>query len=455
MSSKALLINVRWLFVAIAVIALLKYVLVLVSVENYANHKVAANSVAAHTLRLPSTVSVQADLASLRYTRKAFKVYVYNWSRDIVDRWPNKYSHKRLSIDKHFALNHGAGPLVNWNHSLYHTHQYSLFRLFFHRLLNSDVLTLNPEEATVFFVPYDIGLDSTTRQSDGALTATNCPKRADAWAMLQSSPFFRRSNGTDHFLLHSINHMMLFFLNNHCREWYRTCINCIKFSIDVYDASLFSILHRLPEMTSRWFSVPFPSNYHWKQEQSVPAIGQYPRQTAVSFVGSIDVTAQKQRLLRIEIVKQCTMRPTDCVVQSLSSHSSNAQVVMDTYLQSVFCLSPGGDFPTRKGFLDAMLSGCIPVTFELEAAQYQWRYHWGSTSTAVDCTIYIPRDKFMRAPKETIDKLVALSKNYTFVMEKLQCIERISHRFQYRISGLKMQRDAFDLAMDLLADIVS
>jgi len=44
-------------------------------------------------------------------------------------------------------------------------------------------------------------------------------------------------------------------------------------------------------------------------------------------------------------------------------HACEPQKVAALYLDSVFCLQPPGDAVCRRGVWDALLSGCIPVTF--------------------------------------------------------------------------------------------
>ena len=58
------------------------------------------------------------------------------------------------------SLNHGAGPLVNISAGQFHTDQYQLFALVYHRALRDERRTLNPDKATTFFVPYDFASDS-------------------------------------------------------------------------------------------------------------------------------------------------------------------------------------------------------------------------------------------------------------------------------------------------------
>ena len=47
------------------------------------------------------------------------------------------------------------------------------------------------------------------------------------------------------------------------------------------------------------------------------------------------------------------------------------------YRQSVFCLSPGGFNIIRKGVIDALMNGCVPVLFlRVEEVRQLWPWHW-------------------------------------------------------------------------------
>lgn len=150
-----------------------------------------------------------------------------------------------------------------------------------------------------------------------------------------------------------------------------------------------------------------------------------------------------------------------CYANRLSSHSSNvvhystttvspktktnrsestSEDSQSTYESCRLCLTPGGDFPTRKGFLDAMLSGCVPVVFQAETAGSQWQYHWRNINNIRHSTHFIHRDEIIGSnTSRTIDNrmkaifegLVSLSLNRSFLEEKLTTIARIGTRFQY------------------------
>lgn len=286
---------------------------------------------------------------------KLRRFYIYDWPENITQSWPTDYKHHRLSVAKHSKCNFGAGYSIDSQRGLYRTHQYALFPLVYNRLLCSKYRTFNPSEADAFFIPYDLGMDATTRSEDGALFQTNCPKVSEVIRLLNNSPYFRRNGGSDHFIIHSINQMMTYYANKACVRLYELCYNCTKFSIDTYPKGVYHHLDVTPFMTHKWISVPFPSNYHFNglgkennpmniynkdykvemakkasttititQQQKLLQNQQFAMQRpfALSFVGTPQVTARKQRRLRLDIIETCKKFNKDCLLVELSSHLS-------------------------------------------------------------------------------------------------------------------------------------
>lgn len=387
-------------------------------------------------------------------------IYIYELPGS-ADAWPDAYTHHRLSIEKEFAANYGAGTVVNVSQGLHRTHQYMLFNIFLQRLLVSPHRTRDPKKASHFFIPYDIGMDASTRKSDGALVSTSCPRLPLVLAHLAQSPYFHRHGGADHFLIYSINHMMLFFANAACSQLLQLCLNCSKLSIDHYDEQVYPELRSMPYLTQNWHSIPFPSDYHRSQLSThLPWESAASRPTALAFMGSTQVTARKQQELRVKILKECERLGDDCVSVRLASHSSNAAYGVRAYQTSRLCLLPGGDFPTRKAFLDAMLSGCIPVTFQLFAAQKQWHRHWQSAEQAMRCTVYFPMEQALRNISLAMAYFMELSHDEEFLKEKRKCIAEVGNRFQYSLPSASSDGcrdgssgpDAFDVALEVLND---
>ena len=249
------------------------------------------------------SLSVSTSLEGGENDRVSHKFFVYDWPIEVINCWPSGYSHRRRSISIEFRDNCGAGTLRNGTEGLYHTHQYSLFEIFYDRLLESSDRTLNPAEAELFFIPYDVGMDATTRKRDGAMTRTGCPKLHNIIDLLLSSPYFHQNYGHNHFFLHTINQPMVFFTNKNCITFYQLCVNCTKLSIDKYPKKFDSRLDNTVAYHSHWLSVPFPSDYHysptvkipsWHFQSTIDLVREYP----IAFVGSTTVSARLQRNLR-------------------------------------------------------------------------------------------------------------------------------------------------------------
>jgi hypothetical protein len=105
------------------------------------------------------------------------------------------------------VLNRGAGPEINRAEGVYHTNQYQLYNNMYHRALRDPRRTLDPEEATTFFLPYDIASDAAKYQGCPKNTSKTCydfnkcvlaPK---VEKMLLASPYYRRNGGSDHMML--------------------------------------------------------------------------------------------------------------------------------------------------------------------------------------------------------------------------------------------------------------
>jgi hypothetical protein len=448
-----------------------------------------------------SSFQFKTHLLQDRSQLSHLQIYIYDWNSSITNQWPVSFSHHRLFVLPHYRENHGTGKLLNSDIGLHATHQYSLFTIFLSALRASPFVTKNPAEASFFFIPYDLGMDSSARKSDGALTATNCPTLPTVFDHLRSSPYFQRSGGKDHIVIHSINQPMTFFVNKHCRKFYEFCSNCIKLSIDTYPSSLFGFLDSLPYMMNNWISIPFPANFHlsshvskppWRtivdNSKYFPEMYLSERPNKLCFMGSKEVTAKRQRLLRSLLINECLqLGAPSCWLKELTSHSSNQYVSdnemigeVNPYSQCRLCLCPGGDFPTRKAVLDALLSGCIPVIFEREAAWTQWPWHWGNSSIAKRAIVYIDRAPLLRqlevsssahpsSPNNSsssillgqdiqsaIAALLRMSDDLEEIKQRLYTIAAVGERLQYSIPHdppKTQSKDAFAVIMEHLAMI--
>jgi hypothetical protein len=74
---------------------------------------------------------------------KLKKFFIYEWDDEIVDRYPKAYSHHRLAFTPESGSFFGTGASKSLREGLHMTHQYSLFKTFYFRLLESSDRTFD------------------------------------------------------------------------------------------------------------------------------------------------------------------------------------------------------------------------------------------------------------------------------------------------------------------------
>lgn len=196
------------------------------------------------------------------------KIYVYDWP-ELVNRYANFTDRDHTSHGVEVPVwrtNHGAGRLVEGTNLEHKTSQFALHKIFYERALIDPRRTLNPAEATSFFIPFDIGMHIAFLEGNGRMRRSGCPLAEQVERRLNELPYFKRKGGHDHVLVFAVNYNMNYFMNApKCQHFLQLCWNCTKLSIDEY---LFTAKHRMFEAKNRginWHAVPFPSDYHYSK----------------------------------------------------------------------------------------------------------------------------------------------------------------------------------------------
>lgn len=103
-------------------------------------------------------------------------------------------------------------------------------------------------------------------------------------------------------------------------------------------------------------------------------------------------------------------------------------------LYSTFCFMPPGDLPTRKGFFDSILMGCIPVMCKRLSAHEQWNWNLG-LEYALAMTYYVPCEEIIQSQNHSrfIEHLIHLHNQNDEVVMKRFVISKYASRLQYRI----------------------
>ena len=298
-------------------------------------------------ISLPSAL-ILVMLVTLKFvicSHQPQQFYIYPFPRNLVDTWP-PYNMTRKVVentifDQSFKANGGYGPVLKASDGMFQTWQFSLFRLVYHRLIRSPLRTRDPRNASVFFIPYDGGIDATVSSYDGRLLKNRCPRSGQVGNLLKSSKYFSKNNGRDHFLVFSVIQGVSSLLSPGCRRLYQNiCKECIKLTIEIsyHNSSSGEILpikmdesddgtdgeqknqaeksnksQRKPvkaHYDPTWISVPYPSSWHyWENTSIVPWKMQKMKRGIIAvFIGGSRTLSVTSNYLR-EILKRQVLIP--------------------------------------------------------------------------------------------------------------------------------------------------
>lgn len=170
---------------------------------------------------------------------------------------------------------------------------------------------------------------------------------------------------------------------------------------------------------SLYNGIPYPS---WVRV-GTPWMHAHPRANLVTagfgIHGPYFTTRVRQRLRTLCIADDaCTFIP-------VTKHRGNDTQIYLSYYQSTFCLQPPGDAITRRGVVDSLLLGCIPVLFHPgQLDMWPWHFGWGRNAS-----ILIPTSRY----GETMRILKAVGPQE---VERIRSsIRENAHKLVYRFHG--------------------
>ena len=225
---------------------------------------------------------------------------------------------------------------------------------------------------------------------------------------------------------------------------------CGQVCVDAYRPQLLS--------ESFYWSIPWTSYVHVDAEQRSPppwASLHLRKRLVVAHFGLLHkpILPRPTLQLRERLIEQCRAAgsPEKCV-HSLP-HLNKPEATALLYWESTFCMQPGGDTISRKGILDALLLGCIPVLFHKGQA-HQWPWHWGSwVDTA---TVLLNQTEVRNNRLNVIDALASIPEERVHALQ--ESIRKNAHFLHYSAvdtselpSALRywnVQDDAFEVLLD-------
>jgi len=179
------------------------------------------------------------------------------------------------------------------------------------------------------------------------------------------------------------------------------------------------------------------------------------RRYLFSFVGAN--RPKMEESIRGEIIRQCLASQGRCKFLDCDTSSkdcSDPVKVVEVFQDSVFCLQPPGDTPTRRSTFDSILAGCIPVFFSVDSVYNQYKWYFPKDRTKY--SVYISEEG-VKNGKVSIEKLLA-SVSEEKISRMRNEVEKIIPKIIYTKPGEvgpEKIEDAFEIAVARVLERVS
>ena len=340
--------------------------------------------------------------------------------------------------------------------TLYNTSQWALYATFSQRLHSRGCVVSDPADADAFYIPFDLLEIKLTEKGPVAWMGATEFERTAYRMLVDSTPdgdrWLARHGGRDHFMVYG--------------------------GVERHGLSLISpenILDRVPILAlegdsslgglkgAQQLAVPYPSVFH-DGESKVGAGTLRPweynrnrsRTHLAFYAGGGHGVAFR---LRAALDAACSADPR-CAHEDISLAANNIEAQPDQLMarlvkgmmEATFCLQPPGDTPSRKGIVDSVLLGCIPVLFE-EKQLGLWPWHW----RALDASVFLDGSAILDTDvgKRT-NVLDALSRIPPSRVAQLRAAgAAVAYGMQYSATFEEGKVDAFELILRNLRRVLS
>lgn len=346
--------------------------------------------------------------------------------------------------------NHGFGVLpeaspLRPSDMWYRTDQFTLEVIMHERLKVYSCLTTNPDEASLFYIPFYHTLDLIRNlyNKQDIPSRDRLGNKFVSW--LRSQAPWQRHHGHRHVLV----------LGRIYWDFCRSDSNNDTWGSNlVTHSELFNVTKLLIER-SPWKSdtvgIPYPTSFHPSSEADVrtwqATVRASPRRHFVSVAGAKRLKSLTGGI-RDAVFDQCA-NSSICnqLVCTKALCVGKPETIIRMGLESVFCLQPPGDSPTRKGIFDSLQAGCIPVLFNQQQAVQQYLFHLPGNGT--NYSVVIPEDDVVLRHYDVMDHLSQIPESEIERMREniVQLLPKLLYR-NPKLTGEYAAKDAFDVAMD-------
>ncbi|XP_009789248.1 xyloglucan galactosyltransferase XLT2-like [Nicotiana sylvestris] len=322
------------------------------------------------------------------------------------------------------------------------TDQFALELIYHNRMVNYRCRTMEPESATAFYIPLYAGLAVGKYLFKKNSSAKDRDMHCELMLIwVQNQTYMKRKNGWDHFI--SMGRISWDFRRSKDKDWGSSCI---------YMPGMRNITRLLIEKNP-WdyfdIGVPYPTGFHPSTANDITQwqnfVRSRERKTLFCFVGATRGLIKND--FRGLLLSHCYSESDSCrVLDCAGSKCSNGtSEILETFLDSDFCLQPRGDSFTRRSIFDCMVAGSIPVFFWKRTAYYQ--YEWFLPEEPESYSVFIDRYE-VKSGSSIKAVLEKFSKEQVKSMRE-KVIENIPKIVYAKPNGgINGIKDAFDIAVE-------
>jgi len=339
----------------------------------------------------------------------------------------------------------------------YDTDTYMLEIIYHERMKQYRCLTTDPAMADAVFVPYYAGLDALRYLYPEQDRVFRSAHGEEMMTWLINRDEWERREGRDHFMVMGRT------------AWdfgiYRGWGTGMLELPGVTNMTVFTIERRswMPNEQA----IPYPTSFHPSSkgeiEQWTNRVQGSTRTRLFCFAGSVRPYVNdggfRNLLMRLCARSLGSCRLLDC---RAARCKHEAEPLMQAFMESVFCLQPPGDTPTRRSTFDTIIAGCIPVFFHKDSAytQYTWHLPPGGEDDGGGYSVYIPHEDVV-ADESLVERVLRgfSSERVREMQEKvLSLIPRVIYmrRSSSDVSdAAEPVEDAFDISIKRMLEKVS
>ncbi|CAN8272872.1 unnamed protein product [Cochlearia groenlandica] len=347
-----------------------------------------------------------------------------------------------------YFKNQGFGEAIeSLGQGWFDTHMYSLEPILHARVLKHPCRVYNETQAKLFYVPYYAGFDVLRWHYRNVSDDVKDRLGIEVLKWLEPEESWKKNAGKDH----------VFVLGKITWDFRRDKVpwGSRFLALQEMQNPTKLLIERQPWEVND-IAIPHPTYFHPKTDEDITTwqikTMNQPRKSLVSFAGA--ARPGNPNNIGSTLIQQCISYDQCKFLDCNNGDCKNPKNVIDLFQDSEFCLQPPGDSATRRSVFDSLISGCIPVIFNLYTAYYQYAWHLPEDHKRY--SVYISEEDVKEKRVNVVEELMAKTQKEKDDMRSY-IIYQLLPGLVYGDSNAKFEkfRDAFDITFDSLLEKIN